>query len=80
MNRRTKAGVLERVFRKLQDKEIIEIQVQILAVDSTIAQVHPDATGAEKRTARKPSGSHQDAGPPTFIWLPQMIGGQLPSH
>ena len=54
MNRWAKAGVLERVFRALQEEEIIQIKVEALSIDSTIVKVHPDGTGAEKKTARSP--------------------------
>jgi len=49
MNRWAKAGVLDRVFKALQEEEIIRINVETLSVDSTIVRVHPDGTGAEKK-------------------------------
>ncbi|MEX2531934.1 MAG: transposase [Gemmatimonadota bacterium] len=49
MNRWAKAGVLDRVFTALQEEEIIRIRVEALGLDSTIVQVHPDGTGAEKK-------------------------------
>ena len=69
MNRWAKAGVLDRVFRALQDEEIIRIEVEALAIDSTIVKVHPDGTGAEKKTAHSRSGVHGVAGLPRFTWL-----------
>ena len=75
MNRWAKAGVLDRVFTALQEEEIIRIRVEALGLDSTIVQVHPDGTGAEKKTARSPSDAPGVGGAPKFIWLPQMIGG-----
>jgi len=74
MNRWAKAGVLDRVFAALQEEEIIRIKVESLCVDSTIVQVHPDGTGAEKKTDRSPSDAPEGGGAPKFIWLPQMIG------
>jgi transposase len=74
MNRWAKAGVLDCVFRALQEEEIIRIRVEALSLDSTIVQVHPDGTGAEKKTARSPSDDPEAAGAPKFIWLPRMIG------
>jgi transposase len=73
MNRWAKAGVLDRVFTALQEEEIIRIKVEALGLDSTIVQVHPDGTGAEKKTARSASGDRAEAGAPKFIWLPRML-------
>jgi transposase len=74
MNRWSKAGVLDRVFARLQAEQIIHIKLEAVSLDSTIVKVHPDGTGALKKTARKPSASPAEAGPPRFIWLPQMLG------
>ena len=76
MNRWAKAGVLDRVFTALQEEEIIHIRVDALAIDSTIVKVHPDGTGAGKKTARSPSDAREGDGPPRFIWLPRMPGGR----
>jgi len=73
MNRWAKAGVLDRVFTALQEQQIIRIKIEALSIDSTIVKVHPDGTGALKKTARRPSASREAAGPPRFIWLPQML-------
>ena len=66
------AGVLERVFQVLQEHRLIRIRVECVGLDSTSVKVHPDGTGARKKTARKPSASRAAAGPPRFIWLPRM--------
>jgi len=76
MNRWAKAGVLDRVFTALQEEELIRIKVEALALDSTIVKVHPDGTGAQKKTARSPSDDREGAGPPRSIWLPRMPEGQ----
>ena len=73
MNRWAKAGVLDRVFAALQEEQIVRIRIEAFSLDSTIVKVHPDGTGAEKKTARNPSASPEEAGPPRFIWLPQML-------
>lgn len=73
MNRWAKAGVLNRVFAALQEEQIIRIKIEAMSLDSTIVKVHPDGTGALKKTARRPSASHVEAGRPRFIWLPQML-------
>ena len=74
MNRWAKAGVLDLIFTALQEEEIIRIKVEALSLDSTIVQVHPDGTGAEKKTDRSPSDGREEGGAPKFIWLPRMIG------
>ena len=73
MNRWAKAGVLDRVFTVLQEQQIIRIKIEAMSIDSTIVKVHPDGTGALKKTARRRSASRVEAGPPRFIWLPQML-------
>ena len=73
MNRWAKAGVLDRVFTVLQEQQIIRIKIEAMSIDSTIVKVHPDGTGALKKTARSPSANREEAGPPRFIWLPQML-------
>ncbi len=73
MNRWAKAGVLDRVFTALQEQQIIRIKIEAMSVDSTIVKVHPDGTGALKKKAHRPSANRVEAGPPKFIWLPQML-------
>ena len=76
MNRWAKAGVLDRVFSDLQEQQIIRIKIEAMSLDSTIVKVHPDGTGALKKTARSPSANRVEAGRPRFIWLPQMLERQ----
>ena len=73
MNRWSKNGVLNRVFEHLQREQIVRINIEAVSVDSTIVKVHPDGTGALKKTDRSPSASPGEDGPPRFIWLPQML-------
>ena len=82
MNRWSKSGVWDRVFTHLQAAGLVQIELRVVALDSTIVKVHPDGTGAEKKTVRRPSGNRAAAGPPRFIWLPRMIAGpsDLPSR
>ena len=66
MNRWAKNGVLDRVFERLQSEQIVRIQIEAFALDSTSVKVHPDGTGALKKTDRKPSEvsrrmDHQDS-------------------
>jgi transposase len=73
MNRWSKNGVLDQVFEKLQSEQIVRIKIEAFALDSTSIKVHPDGTGALKKTDRKPSGSRAADGTPRFIWLPRML-------
>jgi transposase len=74
MNRWSKSGVLDRVFECLQRQQIIRIKIEAVSLDSTIVKVHPDGTGALKKTGRKPSADPVAGGPPRSIWLPRMPG------
>ncbi len=74
MNRWAKAGVLDRLFEKMQEEQLIRIKIEAVSLDSTIVKVHPDGTGALKKTDRKPSASVAADGAPRFIWLPRMLG------
>jgi transposase len=74
MNRWSKAGVLDRVFARLQEEQILAIHIEHVCLDSTTIKVHPDGTGALKKTAPKPSVVPEADAPPKFIWLPRMIG------
>jgi transposase len=69
-----KKGVLARVFEALQQEQIIQIKVEAASLDSTSIKVHPDGTGALKKTARNPSEDPGEDLRPRFIWLPQMSG------
>lgn len=72
MNRWSKAGVLDRLFERLQREELIRIKIEAVSLDSTIVKVHPDGTGALKKTGRSPLEDPAGDGPPKFIWLPRM--------
>jgi len=48
MNRWSKAGVLDRVFARLQQEQIIALKFEAVSLDSTTVKVHPDGTGALK--------------------------------
>ena len=72
MNRWSKSGVLDRVFEQLQRSQLVRIRIEAVSLDSTIVKVHPDGTGALKKTAPKPSASPEAAEIPKFIWLAQM--------
>jgi transposase len=73
MNRWSKSGVLDRAFEQLQQAQIVRIKIEAVSLDSTMIKVHPDGTGALKKTAHKPSANPGGDGPPRFIWLPRML-------
>jgi hypothetical protein len=52
MDRWAKAGVLDKLFEKMQEEQIVRIKIEAVSMDRTIVKVHPDGTGAlKKRTA-----------------------------
>ena len=80
MNRWSKNWVLDRVFEHLQREQIVRVKLEAVSLDSTIVQVHPDGTGALKKTVPKPSADPAAVGPPRFIWLPRMLERPSPSR
>ena len=73
MNRWSKNGVWDRLFARLQQEGVLAVELKVVSLDSTSVKVHPDGTGAEKKTGRKPSASPAAVGTPRFIWLPRMM-------
>ena len=73
MSRWAKAGVLNRIFVRLQEEAMLYVRIDAMSLDSTSVRVHPDACGALKKTARKPSGGHGADKPQRYIWLPQLL-------
>jgi transposase len=73
MNRWAKNSVLDRVFEKLQTEQIVRIKMEAFSLDSTSIKVHPDGTGALKKTDHRPSANLAVDGTPRFIWLPWML-------
>ena len=65
--------MLQKVFEQLQQQQIIRIKIEAVSMDSTSIKVHPDGTGALKKTARNLSVNPEVTGPLKFIWLPQML-------
>ena len=72
MSRWAKAGVLDRVFEHLQQAQVIRITIEAVSLDSTVVKVHPDGTGALKKTVLRLLANLAEDGPPKFIWLPRM--------
>jgi transposase len=50
MNRWSKNGVLDRIFERLQKEQLIHLKIEAISLDSTIVKVHPDGTGALKKS------------------------------
>lgn len=75
-----KRGVLARVFEAMQALQIIQIKVEVCSLDSTSVKVHPDGTGALKKTGRSPLGAREEDSQPRFTWLPQMSGRPFASR
>jgi transposase len=73
MNRWSKSGVLDRLFEKWQREQVVRIKIEAVSLDSTLVKVHPDGTGALKKTDPSRSASRAVDGPPRFIWLPRML-------
>lgn len=67
MNRWAKSGVLERVFASVQREQLGRIRLEAVSLDSTSVKVHPDGTGAEKKTARTRCGVMRCA-PAPGVW------------
>ena len=65
---------LDRLFEESQHQQLVRIRIEAVSLDSTIVKVHPDGTGALKKTALKPSANPEPDGAPKFIWLPRMLG------
>jgi transposase len=76
MNRWSKSGALDRVFEKLQQEQIVRIRIEAFSLDSASVKVHPDGTGALKKTDPSRSANLEADGQPRFIWLPRMLGPQ----
>jgi transposase len=72
MNRWSKAGVMDRLFERLQHKEVVRVQMEVVSLDSTSVKVHPDAAGALKKTGRRQSEKAGVDGTQKYIWLPQL--------
>ena len=72
MMRWSKAGVLDRVFEHLQRQRLMRVRIEAVCLDSSIIKVHPDGTGAPKKTVPKRLDAAAAVGAPNFIWLPRM--------
>lgn len=69
-----KSGVLTRVFEALQQEQILKLKIESGSLDSTLVKVHPDGTGALKKTVHNRLDAPVEDSRPRFIWLPVMSG------
>ena len=67
MSRWSKSGVLDRVFAELRRSQIACITIDAVSLDSTSVKVHPDGTGALKKTDHRLSASPGAGETPKFI-------------
>jgi len=72
MLRWSENGVLQRLFEALQMAGIIQINVQIIHIDSTSVRAHQDATGAAKKRANRALDAHAEETPRKFTWSPHL--------
>lgn len=70
MSRWAKAGVLDALAEQLQRRRLKHVPIKVVSLDSTIVKVHPDGTGAPKKTALRPLAKAVAAGAPRCIWWP----------
>ena len=73
MNRWSKNGVLDRIFARLQQEQLLHISTDALSIDSTVIKVHPDGTGALKKTALKLLANPAADGQQNCMQLPHLI-------
>lgn len=55
-------------FSALQQSDLIDLKIEHVSLDSTIVKVHPDGTGALKKTVFNLSVNREAVGPPKFTW------------
>jgi transposase len=73
MNRGAKTGVLNGRFEAWPAKKVIPVRIEGYSLDSKSVKVHPDGTGALKKTASRRLESQEEGGPQKSIWLPKML-------
>lgn len=73
MSRWSKNGVLERIFKRLQQEQMICLNADAFSLDSTVIKVHPDGNGALKKMARSLSANPAAAGQQNCILLPHLL-------
>lgn len=72
MNRWSRNGVLQRLFKALQQENLINIRMEAVCLDSTSVKVHPHGSGALKKVARKALAAPEEDSRQKFIWSPHL--------
>lgn len=67
MSRWSKSGVLDRIFTRLQQEQMIRLNADAFSHDSTVIKVHPDGTGSLKKMALSLSADPAADGQQNFI-------------
>jgi len=62
MNRWSKKGILETLFKALQKEGIIKVNIEVLCLDSTSVKVHTDGTGVLKKAGNKTRNKAMEQG------------------
>jgi len=65
-----KKDVLQAVFLKLQQMNIIRTKVNVISPDSTCIKVHPNKMGIVKKEGSSLSADPEAGEIPNFIWSP----------
>ena len=73
MSRWAKAGVLDRMFEKLQKAKILHTRIEAVSPGSTNIKGTSGRYGGAQKTPHSPSASPAAARTPRFIWLPRML-------
>jgi hypothetical protein len=73
MKRWAKTGVLNRIFEAWPAKKIIPVRIEGYSLDSRSVKVHPDGTGALKKTESSRLESQEAGGQQKSICLPKML-------
>jgi transposase len=68
LSRWSKRGVLQHVFEEMQNAHFVRIKIEAISLDSTIIKVHPDGTGALKKTAHRQLDDRAADGQQRFTW------------
>ena len=73
MSRWSKNGVLDRIFTRLQQEQMLHVGTDALSIDSTVIKVHPDGTGALKKTALKLLANPAADGQQNYMQSPHLM-------
>jgi transposase len=76
MNRWAKKGVLDQLFAKLQQEQILRIKIEAFRFGLDLGESAPRRNWGSKKTDHRPSENRAGDGTPRFIWLPRMLERQ----